>query len=216
MSSIGVAEATSAKPAAVPVVLRELLHTGPVVEFRIGKDARRGLYDQDGLQISYLQSSRVVKGGRVNCFIHTDEDDRIGKTIRAEASVWRKVLEDGRTFLYLDLKPVSWGTPVTHRLVIVESEGFAVPEEGDPIVFETPDPIQGLIAFVSPDMKLSDPAAKKAPAATGDGQLDRLLSTGWAIESEDAKTVTLWRMKGDQRRTMVHQRQKPRGKKSPR
>lgn len=215
MSSFGAAHAASAY-VPIPVVARETLHMGSIVKMKVPIGATDGTYPNGDEMIPFLQFCHNIRGGRVNFFVHTSDSALLGKTITASASVLKKTLEDGREFLYVDLVPVSDDTPITHRLAVMSNIDGSWNSE-DHLIFQTPQPLDGIIIFAPPGAKvvpagtvvqMPAPASAKAPSITGDSQLDRLLSNGWAIDSQDSLQVNLFRMKGDVRKTMVHYRPK--------
>ncbi len=209
MSSFGAAQAASAH-VPVPVIAREMLHSGAIVEMRIPVGATEGTYPNGNEEIPFLQFCHNIRGGRVNFFVHTSDDALRGKTITASATVLKKTLEDGRQYLYVDLVPVAEDTPATHRLAVMNKNDGSWSGDGY-LTFETPAPLSGLIIFTPPEVKIVVrgsivPMPKKT--TSGDSQLDRLLADGWQIESENAQTVKLFKMKGDKTKTMVHHRPK--------
>lgn len=218
MSSFDAASAVSAY-VPVPVIARETLHAGPIVTVKIPLGATEGAYPVGDEKIPFLQFSHTIPNGRVNLFVHTADSGLKGKRITAAASVLIKTLKDGREYLYIDLTPVDDKTPVTHRLAIAKNTRGSW-DTLDHVVFETPMPLCGVIIFAPPGTKVvptGNVVPIRAPVpevealrtlSTGDSQLDRLLAAGWEIESENSATVNLFRMKGDQRKTMVHHRPK--------
>lgn len=231
MSSFGAASAASAY-VPVPVIARETLHAGSIVKMKVPIGASDGTYPNGDEEIPFLQFCHTIRGGRVNFFVHTNDSAVRGKTITASASVLKKTLEDGREYLYVDLAPVSDETPITHRLAVMNNIDGSW-DSDDHLIFETPEPLDGLIIFAPPGAKvvpgnniqhdrfadeavhelfvIGDPEDPEKPS-TGDSQLDRLLAAGWEIDSQDSVKVDLFKMKGDQRKTMVHHRPKSRRK----
>ena len=219
MSSLGVASATSAR-ARVAVLSREVIFAGAIVKERIPLDAQVGRYDHDGKDVPFLQFARAVPGGRVNLFVHTSATSLLGETICASATLWKKTLEDGRAFLYVDLIPVSDDQKVTHRLVVMNRADSGWGE--DCLIFDTPAPLRGLVIFAPPEAKmpprqnvvrLPQKQQVPVPAAPKDAQLERLLGAGWQIDSEDENKACLFRMKGQERRTMTHHKPKTKSRK---
>lgn len=227
MSSFGAAQAASTY-VPVPVIDRATLHTGPIVRVKVPVGATDGSYPNGNYEVPFLQFCHNIRGGRVNFFLHTDDSALRGKTITAAASVLKKTLEDGREYLYVDLTPVSDDTPITHRLAVMNNVNGSWDGDGH-LIFVTPEPLDGIIIFAPPGAKVvpegvvvqmptqqsrptAEPEAPKKPS-TGDSQLDRLLADGWEIEWECVSRVNLFKMKGDQRKTMVHYRPKKSGRK---
>lgn len=220
MSSFGAASAASAY-VPVPVIARDTLHTGSVVKMKVPVGASDGTYSNGDEELPFLQFCHNIRGGRVNFFVHTNDSALRGKTITVSASVLKKTLEDGREYLYIDLTPVSNDTPITHRLAVMNNIEGSWDSE-DYLIFETPEPLDGIIIFAPPGAKMvpgstvvqmqqrtqtAEPKAPKKPS-TGDSQLDRLLADGWEIDSQSHAKVNLFKMKGDQRKSMVHHRPK--------
>jgi hypothetical protein len=210
MSNISVACATSTH-ASTEVVGRTTLSLGAVVELVVPSTARKG-YTQDE-SIPYLQFARTVKGGLINCFVHTDDESLRGMTILAEVKVMQKSFADGREYLYLDYIPKNSSNEPTHRLITTDAIKYEVVEGWQ--VFKTPQPLRGMIILMPPDGKLQK-AALPAPVSTtrlgnqstGDSQLDRLITDGWEVESEENGVVNLFKTKKGKRHEMKHLRKK--------
>lgn len=150
MSSIEVANrATSTR---VAVVSREPLWSGGIIAISVPIDASHGVYrnEETGEEINYLKFRRYIKGGVVNCFVHTDDLSYFGRKIVAEITVMRKTLIDERRYLYIDLRPVAEATTITRRLAIMTIELGMQLDDGW-IVFETPAPLHGAIILTAPD-----------------------------------------------------------------
>ena len=214
-----------------PTIARTVVwDDGAIVRIVIAKDARPGLVPNDAGDIPFLRFSRDVRGGRVRCFVHTDQD-LAGKKITARAIVMEREREDGSTSLYLDFIPVADDEPVTHRLTVVTHEP-ALGAGTDWRIFQTPEPLCGAIVFSEPDAKVNltwqnpveadhvvvpyrkplppiaaqKTTAKRTPDPDRDDQLKRLLSQGWEIADEDESSATLFRMKGDERKELIHRK----------
>jgi hypothetical protein len=73
-----------------------------------------------------------------------------------------------------------------------------------------PPPVSGVIVFkpVSQNPSASAAVALSLESNHCDTQLSRLLRDGWAIEKQDEATVSLFKFKGEIRKTMVHRRPK--------
>jgi hypothetical protein len=221
MSRIDVAAQATSTRAPIAVTNRELLWSGGVIEISVPADAAERRYTEMEDDVHYLQFSRNIKGGVVNCFVHTNDTSFLGKKITAEIAVMRKTLVDGRTYLYIDLRPVERTTIITHRLAIVANEP-GMWSGNDWVMFETPSPLRGAIILSAPDAKIvpNSPINQtrrvaKPPretSASGDPQLDRLLADGWEIASDHGTAVVLSKMKKGERRTMTHHRPKKNGK----
>ena len=158
MANIGVAPAATSSPkrAPVPVKKRELLWSGGTVEIKVPVDARYGEFkDGKGNTLPFLKFARSVKGGMINFFVHNHKLECRGRKIKAEVQVWRKEFEDGREFLYIDLRPVLQDTPFTHRLVVMSgAPGTWLSQDG--AVFETPWPLQAAIILTAPGKKIEE------------------------------------------------------------
>jgi len=180
---------------------RTLLWNHGTVRVSIPKDAKWGSFEDESVDLHFLQFAPFVKGGRVNVFVHNATDTMIGKRITASAELWKKTLEDGRSYLYVDLRPSSESKDPTHRMVVVSGP---TTEES---AFKTPAPLVGYVLFMAPDAKIVEhtPPARKD---SKDPQLDRLTSAGWKIAREDATTVSLTKGDGVQQKTMTHHRPK--------
>ncbi len=198
----------------VPGIVRETLHTGPIVRMKVPAGANGGSYVKDDEEIPFLQFCQNIRGGVVNFFVHTSDCRLLGKVVTATASVLQKTLQDGRQYLYVDLVPIADDTPVTHRLAVMNDIDGSWNNE-DHLVFPTPEPLAGIIIFAPPGAKVVPagtiaqkpvPIQAKAPSASDDTQLDRLLADGWEVDSEDSSRVRLFKMKRGTRRTMIHHR----------
>lgn len=123
----------------VAVFKRELLWKGGIIEKKIPAVCREGAFEN----IKFIQFAWFVKGGVVNFFVHDDDPTRhCRKTITASVEVFRKEHADGRSFLYVDLRPII--KPATHRLVVEPRHVFDI---RDAVVFQTPTPLQGTIVI---------------------------------------------------------------------
>src|SRR3989344_2151247 len=88
----------------VAVLKRELLWEGGIIEIKIPAICREGAFEER----KFIQFAKFVKGGVVNFFVHDDNPTQhCGKTITASVQVFRKEHADGRSFLYVDLKPIT-------------------------------------------------------------------------------------------------------------
>jgi hypothetical protein len=210
MSNIGVACATSTH-ASTEVVRRTTLFLGAVVELTVPLTARKGCTIDES--IPYLQFARTVKGGLINCFVHTDDESLRGMTILAEVRVMKKSFADGREYLHLDYIPKSSANEPTHRLITTHASEYEAVEGWQ--VFKTPQPLCGMIILMPPDGKLQK-AALPAPVSTtrlgdqstGDSQLDRLITDGWTVESDENGVVNLFKIKKGKPYEMKHLRKK--------
>jgi len=217
MSSIAVAEIATSPSTHVPTPVKErvVLWEGGSIAVKIPLDAKRGSFQEDDTNVDFLQFARHVTKGVINIFLHGGDEleEFRGRTVVADAKLYRKTFVDGRAFLYVDLHAPRRNAEPTHRMVMVDGTS------ADPSAFNTPAPLKGYVIFTKPDAKVSTPKpnaerSKPAPAAlkpalggghnTSDSQLDRLLSAGWQIEREDAKCVYL--TKGA--KTLTHHRPK--------
>lgn len=128
----------------------------------------------------------------------------------------KKVLSDGREYLYLDFTPVGYATPATHK-VVVASRADQYWLQPDWVVFETPPPLNSLVIITPPGVKVGGPnngvvvvPKPKTPAtatvvSTGDPVLDRLTQQeGWSIVGETERTFTLSKWKRGDRKLIHH------------
>ena len=123
----------------VDVLKRELLWDGGIIEIKIPAVCREGAFEN----IKFIQFIRQVKGGVINLFVHDDNPaQHCGKTITASVQVFRKEHADGRSFLYVDLRPIT--KPATHRLVV---EPRLVYDLKNAIVYHTALPLQGTVVI---------------------------------------------------------------------
>lgn len=166
MSSLDVAhEATSAR---VPrtVVKREVLWKGPVVKVNVPEKAKMGSFPEDGKPVPFLQFPRLVTGGIINCFVHTNNPTLRGKTIVAEMTIMRKDFADGGSFLHIDFLPTHKSAAVTHRFATINGHGHK--RQHGWRMFETSAPIEGTIVIAPPDAKIVEskplPAPKPEPS----------------------------------------------------
>ena len=155
----------------------------------------------------------------VNLFVHASNPDKYrGTRIVAEMQVLQKDLEDGRSFIYVDLRPMPSATVPTHKLEVMSGPP-GVWSKHECVAFPTPLPLQGevIISPLGPDGKKigvaeSTTPAEKKKSPTGDTQLDRLLADGWQIGHEDVTKIVLWKANVGERRMMIHHRPKPKGR----
>ena len=214
MSSIEVVSETASARVSVPVVSREKIWEGAVVELRVPADARKGIYKDEQTEVHYLMFDRNVRGGSVHCFLHGNLECR-GEKITAEVIVMRKTLADGRQYLYLELTIVPRSTKLTHRLSVLPDG--PEPWAGYETQFVTPAPLQGIVILTRPDalvvahgndaaVHIVAPAVAKVATknGTGDSQLDRLLGAGWQIERKEGSAVFLTKMRDGKLRRMTH------------
>ena len=198
---------------------RENLHMNAIIEIKIPDGANEGFYPDGNKNVPFLQFCRSVTGGLVNFFLHSDDLSVRGKVITVSASVHKKTLYDGRSFLYVDLTPVAEGTPVKKRL-IVKNKGDGCNVLVSHNSYRTPKPLGGVIIITDAGVKTTNPSkdkemektAEESVPSTGDKHLDRLLSEGWQIESEDDTQVKLTKLKKGEMKTITHQRRKKKGK----
>lgn len=229
-----VASTAAASRQPVPVIDRELLWEGGVVEIEVPLEARRGQVDDNGNLIHFLQWRVLVVNGMLNLFLHVPEEQinlYRGDKFNAEVKVWKKVHKDNRTFIHIDVVPASGGP--THALYVLNNMGpkwtATVPyARADWTVIETPMPLQGAVVLVPlTAMRLDMPMPGKVSATTslsvpvsttGDSGLDRQLAQGWSIlaGSETDKTITLYKGEGEHRKTITHHKPQPKTKKKKR
>ncbi|MSR70716.1 hypothetical protein EXS62_01615 [Candidatus Kaiserbacteria bacterium] len=141
----------------VAVAKRDLLWSGGVVQLKVPANARTlSAPNPEGGAICYLQFPQVVKGGMVNIHVHTERpDDYVGKKVTAKTEVFVKEHQDGRRFVYIDLKPVADDTEPTHRLAVMQMVPGVTRFADGALVFETPAPLQGAVVIVGHDQKFS-------------------------------------------------------------
>lgn len=194
MTSLDVAPATSSPRTTVEVTKRESLWRDGVISIKIPSVCREGAF-QD---IHFIEFARFVKGGAVHFYVRSDDPTQhCGKTITAEVEVMCKDLADGRSYLYVDLRPTT--ERPTHRLIVEPRLNLSVPQGQTLFQFQTPAPLEGIVVIAKPK---SPEQPKKV--STGDTQLDRLLADGWQIRHEEPSRVHL--VKGE--RTLIHPRPK--------
>ena len=123
----------------VAVLKRELLWEGGIIEIKIPAICREGAFEER----KFIQFAKFVKGGVVNFFVHDDNPTQhCCKTITASVEVFRKEHADGRSFIYVDLQPIT--KPVTHRLVVEPRLVFDL--RNDTLYhMHTPAPLQGTV-----------------------------------------------------------------------
>lgn len=203
MSSLDVAETAASTRIPSPVRSRTMLHEGPIVKILVPVNAEARTYEQDDQFIPYLQFRLGVRGGLMNCFVHTDDESYCGRNVTGRVSLWEKVFSDGRRFLYVDIVPIEGHA--THRLAFLPDHPGLHNRDGWD-VFKTAPPINALVIFAPLDAKM---VPENRPAVEDDRQLMRLLEQGWQMKSEDERTVTLFRrLPGADEKTMVHHRPK--------
>jgi hypothetical protein len=137
--------------------VRETLWTGGIVSIAVPKNAKEGAFPlPEGGSQKYLQFARTVLGGIVNIFVHDPDSAKLqglrGKTITAEVSILRKMLDDDREYLFVNLTPST--APATHRLAILAAtEDEVVKLEGF-VCFETFEPLRGTVVIAPIDSKI--------------------------------------------------------------
>ncbi len=106
------------------VASRQIIHDGielgTVIEIAVSKKAKRHTFP-GGVEgeNSYLHFMYNTKGGLINLHVRSS-DELQGQTIRAHFQVVKKVMSDGREFVYIDLFPTD--APVTHWWQIFGSD----------------------------------------------------------------------------------------------
>jgi hypothetical protein len=198
MTSIDVAQdATSPstaerKPRAV--LARELLWDKGTISIVVPTTARDGEFPLEDKTLLFLQFTRNIKNGVVNLFVHGDDLDALrGKEIVAHVNLFRKCMDDGKSYLYVDLIPTSG--PATHFMRI---EGGQCKYKG---AFLAQSPLEGFVHFELINL-----------ASTGDSKLDQYIADGWSIKSEDTNVVYLTKEKDGKTKEMTHY--KPKNKKN--
>ncbi len=228
MSNVLEVAEVSERPSIV-VVSRTLLWQGGVVEIKVSANATEFWFiTQEGEAIQGLQFSRGVRSGHINCFLHTDEMSLRGKKIVASVAVWKKKLNDGREFLYLDFHQTR--AEVTHTLVVMpgKPDAATIPDRG--LVFETLDTSTSIrfgswvrsvgTVILSPVEEKavpevdSEPFVKQTPPnavrkSTGDPKLDEYIDSGWEITKDNGVTATLTKIKKGKPAEMVYYRPNP-------
>lgn len=124
------------------VVSRELLGEG--FHFSI-KHPGKGRWMQTPNGVSYVQFGRPVVGGFVNFHIFGKPVMR-GKRIRVEGKVFKKTLEDGSEYLYVDLYP-SEAERLSHEIKVYQNVTEA-PEQDGMTLFPCVGDIMGAVGFV--------------------------------------------------------------------
>ena len=127
----------------VAVLKRELLWSGGIIEIKIPPVCRGGAFED----IKFIQLARFVKGGVVNFFVHSQKPTLYcGKTFTASVEVFCKKHADGRSFLYVDLKPTT--AQATHRLTVMDAIPGVTSWAPFATVLLTPAPLQGAVVIV--------------------------------------------------------------------
>ncbi len=200
--------------------VRTLLWSGGVVEIKVSGDAEtREVTTREGEELRYLRFQRGIRGGHINCFLHTKNAALRGTRITARVEVWQKELEDGRRFLYLDFRQTR--DAVTHRLVVMpgKPDEATIPEGS--LGFETPETSMSIrfgCEVQSMGTIILSPVEKKVVPEVSveyviDRQLGRLLAADWMIQDENDVTVTLYKIGRDGKlKELVHHRPKKNGK----
>lgn len=138
---------TSLEPTAREVVSREKLGEGFVFSIKVPPTVN-SFETQEGEK--YDQFGRPVNGGWINFHIFGNPEKR-GKKIRVEATVWKKTMDDGSEYLYVDLKPTD-AKRLSHELKIYKKDAqqpSSLPEGTE--LFTCYGEIFGSIAFVPID-----------------------------------------------------------------
>lgn len=127
-----------------PVLSREVLHMGAVVSIKLPKTLKPGQITQaDGNIINYLQYPIMLRGGKVNIFVISNDAGLAGKSINARVTITVKTMrEGGRKFAYVDLQPVVDAEP-THKLFVLTQQHQDLPHW---LTFDTPG-MEGFIAL---------------------------------------------------------------------
>lgn len=181
-----------------PTIARDIIWNGGVAKVLVARDAAAGAF----AEFKYFRFNRGFKGGMVSFFVHSENPEIIGREITVSVQLMQRTLQDGRKYLYVDLKPTR--DVATLRIMVADSQQkrrIKIPEGS--LVFDMPAPLAGAVMFLPIDAKIEE-----AETATVDPQLERLLNEGWEPESQDARTVTLIKMKGGQKKQMIHHRPK--------
>ncbi len=144
MLSFNATKVASTSNVPVPVITREVLYEGAIVKTKVPADARFGSYTKGDEKVLFVQFCYNIRGGVVNIFVHTDDYTVRGKKIVASAAILKKILEDGREYLYVDLVPVVGDTQVTHRLAVMGKIDNSWGGDGH-LIFKTPAPLEGFI-----------------------------------------------------------------------
>lgn len=196
MSSIDVApDVTSPSTARTPrkVISRDLLWDKGTISIVVPTTAREGEFSDESVSLKFLQFTRNIKNGVVNLFVHGDDLKSLrGKEIVAHVNLYRKCMDDGKSYLYVDLIPTNGAA--THLMRI---DGGPSKHKGG---FLAKPPLEGFVHFELVNL-----------ASTGDSKLDQYLMDGWTIKCQDEKTVSLFKTKDGKEKTMVHY--KPKNKK---
>ncbi len=138
------------------VVSRTKLWADPnaVVAINIPENAK--VITPETPDFKYVQlPPRPVEGGLVNVYLHDDDPARKdpsgyrGKKISATLEVWEKVFDNGKKFLYIDLRPAPTGKQATHTFKV---SGSTIPEAAQASLrtagqagIDIPPPMRGAI-----------------------------------------------------------------------
>lgn len=153
MPSTAVAEAatsSSAERTPSPVKERSRLWNHGTIRIKVPDYAKWGTFEDTTTKLRFLQFAPFIKGGRVNIFVHNATDAMIGKWIVASAELWNKTLEDGRSYLYIDLYPSPGSKDPTHRMFVMSGAS------NHPSAFNAAAPLKGFVLFASPDAKIDE------------------------------------------------------------
>jgi hypothetical protein len=227
MTSLGVAsEATSSsatrKPTRSLVARTKLVEPG-VVLIDLPITAKPGCFIEGEVKLNFLHFAEKIRFGMLNFFVHAPDPIKFHgvDNLTARAEVWEKSYTDGSKFLHIDLYPVEDQEPTHFIVVVPKCQQYWGPKDFpyaplECVLYETPRPLQGVIAFVPLAAPSTHAAPPKQPAATasatGDVQLDRLLSAGWVIDNETAAEVYLTK----NGKKMTHHKPKQKDKKKKR
>ncbi len=201
MTSLDVAPLATSSRISVEVIKRESLWRGGIVEIKIPLVCREGMTND----LHFIQFARTVKGGLINFFVRDENPiQHCGRTITAEAEILRKEYADGRSFVYVDLRPAP-DKAATLRLIVEQKLNLSVPRNEVLFAAQTTLPLEGIVVIST-----RKAAPKQRISTTGDSQLDRLLADGWVVTAESASEVYL--RKGERgslgERKLIHHRPK--------
>lgn len=197
--------------------------------------------DPAGKPVCYAKFSQNVKGGyfvdgthrsgRVFFHLHHEEPMQfVGKSVVCIAEVFRKVMNDDSSSIYVDLKLAPEGAVVTHRINAMPCKSSEIEGRDGFVMFETPDPLTGNIVVApvgvtivrrkepSPNKAAVQALTRQIPTGVkrspttlignyGDEGLKRYTDAGWEIRGESDKEVFLTKDGGAKQ--FVYQRPHP-------
>ncbi len=126
---------------------RVLLASGFIVSVKV--PTKRNAMTVPTTGEAYEQFGSPVKGGYLNFHLYDGKNcQRRGERIWVSAEVYEKTMEDGKKFIYVDLRPTD-APHLTYEMKVYQDESLmpeVMPE--DATVFACPGEVKGVIAFL--------------------------------------------------------------------